>query len=201
MEQQPSLQQYPSPQPSFEQPPSLISKRILPVGVTRKQFWYWSIVIIAAAGAATLVLVNTLKPEEEQISINKPKTGPVIYNTLPKGYSFTNPPAGQLPAGFPKELMLAKNAQIFHAEDTIDGTGASQKIVDYSAAQPAPEILNLYRTKLPPLGWKMSYSRGQGNSLLLVYSKNGQSLDVIITPTAASSTQVSLDVRTAKQGS
>jgi len=161
--------------------------------ITRKHFWYWSLVVIAAAGALTLVLVNTLKPEpEEEAGMGIPVSQkPVIKDTLPEGYMFTVAPAGQYPAGFPKDLVLVKNPEILRGEDTIVGSGDNQKIVDLLVEKPAAEIFSLYNTEMPKKGWENIMSKDE-EVKSLGFKKGDNQFYVTILSKSTTTSQVNL---------
>jgi hypothetical protein len=121
---------------------------------------------------------------------------PNVSNELPKGYEFIPSVTGELPVGFPKELVLFRDAKILRGESTVDGTGVSHKITEYSTNQSSADVAIQYQTKLPALGWKLSGDPiSQGTLQILNFTKDKTTLTAIISFKTATSAQISLDLK------
>jgi hypothetical protein len=179
-------------------PPQTVLTEPINEKVSRKHFWYWSLVIIAAIAAAAVVLASALKPEDTQLNISKQ----IHKNnfSLPKGYKFTPVKTGEYPTGFPEELRLFKDAKIIRGENIIDSTGVNHEIVDFLISQPLANVAALYQSKLPALKWELLGNPVvQGSLQILNFTKDKTILTIVISTKSAASSQVSLDVKESGQ--
>lgn len=156
--------------------------------------WLWLVFVLVVMVGAAFWAVTILKTGEVSPDLTKGK--PIINNTLPEGYKYVATGAGEYPTGFPKELVLFKDAKIIRGENTTDGTGVNHKIVDYTINQSLAEVTSQYQSKLPPLKWNLSGKPiTQGTLQILNFAKDKTTLTVIISTKTATSSQVSLDLK------
>lgn len=125
----------------------------VPLPSPNKSIWRWAVLAVLAVLAVCSFLFWL---KEHKLPGNTAADNSKIVKSilpLPAGYKAVPVTAGQFPSGFPKELVLEKNVKPVSGEDTIDGTGANQKIVEYYSSSTPTAISKLYSDGLPKDKW------------------------------------------------
>lgn len=100
---------------------------------------------------------------------------PSLKEELPKGYRYQAVAEGKLPAGFPEELIIYPRVTISRAEDTVDGSGARHKVVEYPVQGSLQTVSGRYGQELAKLGWNRSFEQQVSEAATYsVWEKSGQ---------------------------
>lgn len=126
----------------------------------------------------------------------QPASGPtgdkvVVSDKLPAGYKSTPVKEGQYPQGFPKDLVQSFGMAPFRGEDTIDGSGARQRIVEYYSTSTPQAVFELYKKSLPQKGWKV-LSESAGTDVKSLYLTDSKDIFQVVAAPHEGGAQVAL---------
>lgn len=158
---------------------------------TFKNWVFWIIIaLIVVVLAVAYLFSDKLLKYWGQNETETPKV--LVYDVLPQGYKYVASPAGELPEGFPKDLVLDKKALIIRGETTTDGTGSDHKIAEFYSSSTPSQIIGSYSSALPKKEWLLDYSIDNGEAKIAKFSKSSATLQITTVPYGLGS-QVVLD--------
>jgi len=120
-----------------------------------------------------------------------------ISDKLPGGYKSMSVKAGQYPDGFPKDLVASGGLAPFRGEDTVDGSGARQRIVEYYSTSTPQAVFELYKKILPQKGWDV-LSESVKTEVKSLYLTDKKDIFQVVVAPRESGSQVALTYVTNK---
>jgi hypothetical protein len=106
---------------------------------------------------------------------------------------------GEYPAGFPTDLVLFPNLSPISGGSIVDTHSKTHLIAEFLPEASVAQVFNVYRTKLPPLGWTITSSGSTGNTaktvvMYVTASKGSSTLDMTVQTVAKLGTQMRLEI-------
>lgn len=153
----------------------------------KKPFWtIAALALVVAVGA--VVWFTQPKPPAAPLGLpGQPDTQkPALKEELPKGYRYQAVTEGQLPEGFPEELIIYPRVTVSRAEDTVDGSGARHRVVEYPVQGSLKTVSPRYNQELAKLGWSRAFEQQVSETVLYsVWEKVGQQVELTLTQSGA----------------